>query len=312
MLVVPVYIAGLCQTLGFGDATVEVIPNARHEVYRMWTAGHAFALKVFEATSASAGERAARTLAGQGVPLPEIVAEGTLPDGRSYMLMTWCEGAPMAATLDRRPAGFSERSFQDGASRLGRVHSLATPEDWPATCPSVLLRFGAADFEQLLQPVLSKFSARFGLPLAAEVQVALAAVPAADRAWTRIVVSHGDYQPKNLIIGATGLVTAIIDWELCMVAPQWSDLAHLLRASPDAATDILIGHSYGSMPQNWLLLCRAYDLARVCVGLSRADLAGDDVDDWTALVKALVTATSEGDPGPARTAAARLRKREAP
>lgn len=302
-------IRALCHRLGLESVAITRVPNGRHDLFRVQSACGRYALKVLD-SPASQRERRARELQESGLPLPALADAGDLPDGRGFLLMEWRAGAPMTEVLGANSMAQRQTAFASAANHLRRLHAVERPQAW-TKAPPALLAFGRPGFLDLLSPSLTHLAAHFGAALAGDVRSALAGLRLTEATETRITTSHGDYQPKNLLIDATGQVTCILDWEFCGLAPHWSDLAHLLRASPDEATDERIGRGYGVAEPGWTPACRSYDLARICLGLGRPDLEGDDLDDWALMVEGLVRAIRDFDVRPAREAAAALRAREA-
>jgi aminoglycoside phosphotransferase (APT) family kinase protein len=89
-------------------------------------------------------------------------------------------------------------------------------------------------------------------------------------------IVHGDFRLGNVILGASGSVRAVIDWELCTLGDPLADLAHFLRAwsIPDARTpdEAVVGSRPG-------FLKRADLVGRYQARTSRSL---EDLDYWMA------------------------------
>lgn len=296
---------------GFPGVQVESVSQDRHEVYRVAMGTAAFALKVFGDGAAARAERRGLHLSRAEVCVPQLVSFGRIDGGRNYVLTTWCDGETLSSVLRRGSAATCRSGIAAAATTLGHLHRLGSTVSGVVQVNASLRGFGSGGFRDAYFAELDGFRRNAGADLCNEVYKALGSVRKLDAAERGVVLTHGDYQPKNVIVGSAGDVRAVIDWEFFCLAQCWADLAHILRASEGDTMDILIGSSYGGLPDDWIAIARAYDLARICVGLDRAEWDGDDIDDWVSMVGALAQTLLTDDAQPARIAARKLRLHEA-
>lgn len=167
--------------------------------------------------------RILRSLAASGVPVPRVVGTGHGPVGVPFLVMEKVAGVALemegdARTLDlnsRRRLGLSV------AATLARLHRLdpgilGIPV---STIPYVVqqLRRLTAAWERHGEG--SKHAGEWRA-LRARLEVRAPAAPAP-------VIVHGDYRLSNLLVG-NGVITAVLDWELCTIGDPLADLAWLL------------------------------------------------------------------------------------
>ncbi|MDQ2051833.1 aminoglycoside phosphotransferase family protein [Natronolimnohabitans sp. A-GB9] len=139
------------------------------------------------------------------VPVPRVLATGTLEDGAE--LERWAVYEHRPGTNPRRryvdlESPVRRRLVADAGTLLGRLHDtaklafdrvgglarrtdgsglvLCDPDGWHAVDPG---------------PVLERLS-----------------VPLAGDDGCRPVLTHGDYQPGNLLVDESGAITAVLDW----------------------------------------------------------------------------------------------------
>ncbi|HEV8245309.1 MAG TPA: phosphotransferase, partial [Polyangiaceae bacterium] len=87
---------------------------------------------------------------------------------------------------------------------------------------------------------------------------------------------HGDFNPTNLLIGAAGDVTAVLDWEFAHSGKLWSDIGNLLRrraefSLPVGFESVLAeGLTEGgvTLPVDWRERALFDDLSSACEFLS--------------------------------------------
>jgi len=168
-----------------------------------------YALRVFRAEQLETSRREAvvmRTLAGAGLPVPGVRAEGVV-DGRPALLLSWCTGRPLFQEVQARPLGLWRLSVAMGRMHA-RIHALPVPDDVVRSLPAWTPRTEDAG------PGL--------------------------RAWlrstadARISVLHLDYHPLN-VMSDSRTITGVLDWANVAVGDPRADLARtitLLRLAP--------------------------------------------------------------------------------
>ena len=123
------------------------------------------------------------------------------------------------------------------------------------------------------------------------------------------VFCHGDHRPKNVMVGESGSVSCLVDWEFARLSNKWADLSQMLRFASNDALEDTLGAGYATvspLPPQWKRIARGYDLARIAVGLANGNAASPDFDDWLLLVRGLTESLERGDVSLIRQAAPRL------
>lgn len=89
-------------------------------------------------------------------------------------------------------------------------------------------------------------------------------------------LAHGDFNPTNLLVGDSGEVVAVLDWEFANAGKLWMDLGNLLRERPESplppyfvpALAEGLGDLGVKLPPTWRKLCLLQDLSSACEFLS--------------------------------------------
>lgn len=98
---------------------------------------------------------------------------------------------------------------------------------------------------------------------------------------SRIVLVHGDLNPKNVLVGPSSLeVAAVLDWEHAHAGHPWADLGNLLRhVEPDAAGHALVRAALAAyavlvpdVPRDVLARAEAADLPALVELAARPDV----------------------------------------
>jgi aminoglycoside phosphotransferase (APT) family kinase protein len=92
-------------------------------------------------------------------------------------------------------------------------------------------------------------------------------------------LAHGDFNPTNLLVGDSGEVAAVLDWEFSHAGKLWGDLGNLLRERPDLplpryfvpALAEGLGDLGVKLPLTWRKLCLLEDLSSACEFLSSSE-----------------------------------------
>ena len=92
-------------------------------------------------------------------------------------------------------------------------------------------------------------------------------------------LSHGDFNPTNILLDETGTVTALLDWEFAHAGGPLSDIGNLLRVRDEYelpatfADELHAGISEGglALPQDWRARAAFTDLTSACEFLSSVE-----------------------------------------
>ena len=262
-----------------------------------------YALKVICGEHAAwHAEMLARTLLANPA-VPGIAFSGRHNADIDYAFIEWIDGRSLADLLVEPSHPTVPIAFARAGDLLAQIHSLEEPEDNHnmAKAPKAARYFGAPDFFDYFEPHLRIISDRFGRELALLIQDALRPIATSVEAHQRLAITHGDLQPKNLIVPKVRDGLSLIDWEFISFSPMWADLSQLLRHAPNNQVEGELESGYSSvqpMSINWRAFARAYDLVRICIGLSRPALevtdGGSDIENWIRFVTDLVRSVKDG------------------
>jgi len=106
---------------------------------------------------------------------------------------------------------------------------------------------------------------------------------------------HGDFNKRNLIVrGQEGgwRVAAVLDWEYAVSGSRFADVANFLRSEsesrPLAEPYFSTGYvqAGGTLPENWLFLCRLVDLTAICGALTVEQLPPDAASELVEFITA--------------------------
>jgi len=94
-----------------------------------------------------------------------------------------------------------------------------------------------------------------------------------------IHLTHGDFNPSNLLFSEDGRIAAVLDWEFAHAGKLWQDLGNLLRGRPefDLPGDFELALSDGfaeggsSLPGDWRAHAEFEDLSSACEFLSSGE-----------------------------------------
>lgn len=92
-------------------------------------------------------------------------------------------------------------------------------------------------------------------------------------------LSHGDFNPTNILLDETGAVTALLDWEFAHAGGPLSDIGNLLRTRDDYllpasfVVELHAGMIEGglALPQDWRARAAFTDLTSACEFLSSVE-----------------------------------------
>lgn len=231
-----------------------------------------------------AKERALHELLEDSVPLAPLLGsyESTEQLGHPFSVLAFVNGT----TLDRALQGGAEIRLETAARSLGdslvrltqfRFETFGDLVAQPGASELRVAPWSAYDFHR---------QALFESPAAARLG------PLRDRVWHLVQTSaerfpdawpphltHGDFNPTNLLVDDAGEVSAILDWEFAHAGTIWADLGNLLRtraecplppyfvpALLESLSDLGL-----NLPENWNALRLLADLSSACEFLSSAE-----------------------------------------
>jgi aminoglycoside phosphotransferase (APT) family kinase protein len=276
------------------EALASVLPRAELSSFELTTGGRAntnyvlatsrgrFVLRLHVREPGSgAKERALHTLVAPHIPTAPVVGRGMLASGHTFSLLGFVEGD----TLEELLSSGDGRRLTAAAHGLGRVlGELSFRRFLQAgelvVRPSGALEVEAWPFDDYFRWVLFESAAAGRLGSTRErlwtfLQHAQQRYP---DAWHTHLV-HGDFNPSNLLIGDSGEVAAVLDWEFAHAGKLWLDLGNLLRHRPESPLPdafepaLLAGLGEGgvTLPDHWRALSLLTDLSSACEFLSSTD-----------------------------------------
>jgi aminoglycoside phosphotransferase (APT) family kinase protein len=181
-----------------------------------------YALKVICGEHAAwHAEMLARTLLANPA-VPGIAFSGRHNADIDYAFIEWIDGRSLAQLLVEPSHPTVPIAFARAGDLLAQIHSLEEPEDNHnmAKAPKAARYFGAPDFFDYFEPHLRIISDRFGRELALSIQDALRPIATSVEAHQRLAITHGDLQPKNLIVPKVRDGLSLIDWEFISFSPH--------------------------------------------------------------------------------------------
>ena len=207
------------------------------------------------AQDAAAAAREAHVLklaAGVGVRTPEVVAESSF-EGRGLLVLSLVSGR----ILDQ------EADFADVGAQLALIHSLGF-EQWglfqaDGSLETFLPQLGG-------EMVTSYLDGRAGVRLGPRRVAPVRALEPASLHPRAPTLVHSDFNPKNILVGANGKVTAVLDWEFAMAADPLIDLGNFFRFPEDyeAGAKALFLEGYedagGVLTEDWERQAQLHDL----------------------------------------------------
>jgi aminoglycoside phosphotransferase (APT) family kinase protein len=201
----------ILEALGVHDA-VAIAPVSGGWDTAIWRVEHdgaTYALRVFrpEQVEVSRHEVAAmRAAAEGGISVPIVHAQGVW-QGRPSLLLSWCEGRPLARELRARPWLTWRLGLRFGQTQA-LIHAVAAPE---------ALRLRRVSWIDWMGPDEPDLKERL---------IALSPSKAA--------LLHLDYHPLNVMVDGTRL-TGVLDWANARAGDPRADLARtvtILRLAP--------------------------------------------------------------------------------
>jgi Ser/Thr protein kinase RdoA (MazF antagonist) len=288
------------------------ILGGQHTTYRL-SGRRETVLKIMRPTlrEAWAREVAALRLFAHEVPVPELLGAHADEEG-CYLLTSYVAAQPLTRMLAE--SGFPSSSALCDASRTaGRIHRAARAQ--AGLLPScfvtdelVQLGIGTPSFYEPWAEKVRAAERRLGPQrIAAILRTAREHLESIEGFEATVQLVHGDYQPRNLLFGATG--------KLARYAPPLNDIATLLRFSMTDSNEAPLLETYGdpgALPRETRRAARCYDLVKVAFGLSKPSPDGSDLPAWIAFVDGCMTFLARGDSDPVRQAAWRLREISCP
>jgi aminoglycoside phosphotransferase (APT) family kinase protein len=161
-------------------------------------------------------------LASQGMPVPRPLALCDDPDvtGAVFYVMEHVDG--LVLNTVNTAAQLTETAREETGRSLVRTLARLQTTDLEASGLSELRRPGSYADRQLRRWRRQWDASKTReLPLVDELADRLAAGAPEE---AEVTVVHGDFHPLNVIVGADGMVRAVLDWELCTVGEPLADL----------------------------------------------------------------------------------------
>jgi aminoglycoside phosphotransferase (APT) family kinase protein len=166
-------------------------------------------------------------LAGTAVPVPRMVAAGddTAVLGVPFFVMEYVSGivpgeqASVPQTLDMPARAAFGPQLVDV---LAGLHAVTPPD------------VGLADLGKGSDYVTRQLTRwerqldRLGIPASAAMREVLIRLRDGAPEQREITIVHGDFRPGNVIVGETGHVRAVLDWELATLGDPLADVGWLL------------------------------------------------------------------------------------
>ena len=208
--------------VGFGQSNITTLiaDSARGEwIMREPPPGNA-------AATAHDIEREARILRGlsaSAIPVPTVVGTGAGPGGCPFVVMHRVPGAALENEADARKLSPDQRHALGVtvAETLGRLHRLdGTSLGLTASRTPYLVR-------QIRRITEAWERYADGSALDTEWEAVRSTLVTRLPEPPRPVLMHGDYRLSNLLVD-DGVITAVLDWELCTIGDPMADVAWLL------------------------------------------------------------------------------------
>ena len=267
--------------------SVEVIEGGQHSTLRV-RGDHEVIVKVFPVGHKGYGtERIALRRLARVDLVPRLLGEAEDADG-AYVLLASLPGKSLAERLSE-PTYQGQPALIDAASVLGRLHSIlrsvgeADTNRFALDELAALATSGVFLLDEYRRRVQSA-EAFLGVDRLAAVLRTLEEHRATfDRVCSRVQLVHGDYQPRNILVGDVHQVIAVLDWELARRASPICDIAMLLRFARSSSAEVELLRAYDGLPwstDDTLLAARCYDAAKVTLGISKATGWSSDLPSW--------------------------------
>ncbi len=214
--------------------------------------------------------RIVAALAGSGaVPVPEplVLCEDLAVMGAPFHVMSFVEGRVLREATDAETlsASLLRDTTCNLVAVLARLHGVE-----PAAVGLDTLGRHEGYMERQLARWNRQYHAATGAALEPLVRSLGEELAAAAPAQQRTSIVHGDYRLDNVILGDTGEVRAVLDWELCTLGDPLVDLGLLLTywASPDGPPPVPTATSFAGFPDRAAVVadyaaCSALDLSEV-------------------------------------------------
>lgn len=190
--------------------------------------------------------------AGAGVRTPEVVAVDTF-EGRGVLVISLMPGRMMDERAD----------FEDVGAQLATIHSLKFDKYGLFRGDGELDEFSPELGRELIEGYLDGTAGR---RLGPEKAAAVRALEPARPHPEAPTLVHSDFNPKNILVGDDGRVTAVLDWEFAMAADPLIDLGNFFRFpedyEPSSISSFLQGYrgAGGSLPADWERQAQRHDM----------------------------------------------------
>jgi aminoglycoside phosphotransferase (APT) family kinase protein len=153
--------------------------------------------------------------------------------------------------------------FTDVGAQLAVIHSLKFERYGLFRGEGELEEFDPELGQELVESYLDGMAGR---RLGPEKTAAVRALEPARAHPEAPTLVHSDFNPKNILVGVDGRVTAVLDWEFAMAADPLIDLGNFFRFredyDPSDISRFLRGYreAGGNLPTDWERQAQKHDL----------------------------------------------------
>lgn len=250
--------------------------------YHLLTDAGECVLRLYARDASSCAKEVALTQRLTGLPVPAVLGEGVQHGLPPYALFEFKSGRPLHKWLTQKALpGSTARNLGQLLAKLS-THSFDQSGDLrvkDGELSTVPWEFGDSALTGFFRWCL--FESPAGARLGKAVRDALWEV--AQREAEREdglppTLSHGDFNPTNLLVDESGRITALLDWEFAHAGGPLSDIGNLLRARDySLPMNFIVEFESGmregglQLPDDWLARAAFVDLSSACEFLSSAE-----------------------------------------
>lgn len=184
------------------------------------------------------GELQAMDLAREvGVPVPAVLAVGTVETGRPAMIVAAARGRPLSDVAERRPA------LESLGRTLHLLHSVPMPGYWRPDADNHWQHDAAEQHRAFVADRADERDClmQAGIP-AGEIDRMIAAISAPPPPGGPVLL-HCDPSPDHIYVDSAGEVVDLIDWGMWCGGSPIGDLAYVARTyGRDELDAVLAGH----------------------------------------------------------------------
>jgi aminoglycoside phosphotransferase (APT) family kinase protein len=198
---------------------------------------------------------ALRALDATAVPHARVLADGEHPVLGDYLVTSVVPGRNrgVPGSLAGLGRDVLDRMAEKAMAALAEIHGVAPSEDLAYLGPLENPEDQVTRWDRFFE------KGEYAAELARDFEEARARLLDGAPTAARRSLCHGDYQFGNLMFTDDGELTAVIDWELCGVAPSLSDLGWMMAFHDKRAWGTLARESSGYFDAGQL--CGLYERA---------------------------------------------------